>query len=264
MFVLVLITFSDKITESKGLIKMSRSLLTLFLLILLVILNGCAEGALWKMGRFSPRVRNKWAEEEKIADTLFAKKSRMEQSVAKAVHSSLDEKQRVARELGEIVYRDNVLLTRIHAVRLLGQVDCPAANEILINAAKDFNTDIRIAAIEALQNKSVDVAVPALGNVVGSDTNADVRLAATRALGNFKGDKAVEALALAINDSDPALQLRAAESLRKVTSQPYGKNIEAWQEFVQRSFSPDNGLSDSSDFPSQTADRSDANKFFAR
>lgn len=243
---------------------MTRLMFAILVVGLLVLINGCAEGAFWKMGRFSPRVREKWAEEEKIADTLFAKKRRMEQSVTESMHSSLDKKQRVAKELGEIVYRDTVLLTRIHAVRLLGQVDCPAADEILANAARDFNSDIRIAAIEALQNKSVDVTIPVLRNIIDSDTNTDVRLAATRALGNFKGSSAVEALALAINDSDPALQLRAAQSLRLVTGQPYGKNIEAWQEYVQKSVSPSEGKTDGNLLPSQTANRSGDGGFLGR
>jgi hypothetical protein len=212
---------------------MTRFLLSGFILAMMLLIGGCAEGAFWRMGRFSPKVREKWAEEEKIADTLFVKKRRMEEGVSRAQNGTLDEKQRVARELGEIVYRDTVLLTRIHAVRLLGQLDCPASNEILENALKDFNSDIRIASIDAIQYKSGDVAVPLLKRVISGDTNTDVRLAATRALGKYKGNQAIEALALAINDNDPALQLRGAESLRAVTGQPYGKNIAAWQDYVK-------------------------------
>lgn len=243
---------------------MTRLIGIFFLMALLVVINGCAEGALWKTGRFSPRARNKWAEEEKIADTLFVKKRRMEHSVSGAIYGSLDQKQQVARELGEVVYRDTVLLTRIHAVRLLGQLDSPAADEILANAARDHNFDIRIAAVEALQGKSVDVAVPILRTVIERDTNADVRLAATRALGSFKGNSAVEALSVAINDSDPALQLRAAESLRKSTGQPYGKNIEAWQQFVRKSETPIDRPNNGMTLPSRTADRSDTGDFFPK
>jgi len=242
---------------------MIRLILTSYILAVLILLGGCAEGAFWRMGRFSPRVREKWAEEEKLADTLFVKKRRMEEGVTRAQNGTLDEKQRVARELGEIVYRDTVLLTRIHAVRLLGQIDCPAANDILENALRDFNSDIRIATIDAIQHKPSDIAVPLLRRVIGGDTNTDVRLAATRALGKFKGDQTVAALALAINDNDPALQLRAAESLRAVTGRPYGKNIAAWQEYVQNSGAASQNITEDLP-PGQTANRGTLEDLFSR
>jgi hypothetical protein len=88
--------------------------------------------------------------------------------------------------------------------------------------------------VEAWRKKSPDIAISQLQNMLGSDTNIDVRLAATRALGGFSGGQAVRALGLALNDSDPALQLRAADSLRTSTGQPFGRDIEAWQNYVQQ------------------------------
>ena len=67
---------------------------------------------------------------------------------------------------------------------------------------------------------------------IRDSTNIDVRLAATRALGNFPVSQAASAIGLALNDPDPALQLRAAESLQAVTGEPFGRDIPAWQEYV--------------------------------
>ena len=43
----------------------------LMLLALIGATVGCAEGPLWRLGQLSPWAREKWAAEEKIADTLF-------------------------------------------------------------------------------------------------------------------------------------------------------------------------------------------------
>lgn len=196
-------------------------------------LPGCAEGPFWRAGKYSPWAQNQWAEEEKIADTLFVRKRRMTESVESAVNSSIDQQQRVAQNLAEILHRDSVLLLRLHAVKLLGELDCPAAVQALVDASHDHTSDIRIAAVNAWSKMPTDEAIPHLQEMIGSDTDTDVRLAATRALGNFSGQKAVAAISLALDDRNPALQLRAAESLQKVTGEQLGRDIGAWQNYVR-------------------------------
>lgn len=196
--------------------------------------SGCSEGPLWRSGQYNPWVRNKWAEEEKIADTLFSRKSRMETVVQNALNAPLNVQEEAAQALSDIVFRDKVLLMRLHAVRLLGQLkSSPSAVETLIKASKDNDRDIRLAAIESWKTLGTDAAVPQLQEIIGSDTDIDVRLAATEALGHFPGRASVRALALSLNDRDPALQVRATESLRKVTGEPLGRNIVAWQQYVE-------------------------------
>jgi hypothetical protein len=212
-------------------------------IVLLVFFVGCAEGPLWQTGKLSPWARNQWAEEEKIADTLFVKKRRMTESVNSVLNAPVERQQEVAEQLAETVRRDPILLLRLHGVKLIAQLDCPAATQTLEDASRDYDTDIRIAAVNAWKNKRGEIAIPQLQEIIGSDTNVDVRLAATRALGNFSGQKAVQALSLALNDSDPALQLRAADSLQKTTGESLGRDVVAWQEYVQNM---DSAVTDSS------------------
>ncbi len=195
-------------------------------------LSGCAEGPFWRAGQFNPWVRSQWAEEEKIADTLFTRKRRMENVVAQATNASIDVQEEAARALSDIIFRDKVLLMRLHAVKLLGRLNSPTSVETLAKASKDNDKDIRLAAVSAWKMVSPDSAVPQLQEIIGSDTDIDVRLAATEALGNFPGRSSVQALALSLNDRDPALQVRAAESLQRVTGEPLGRNIVAWQDYV--------------------------------
>jgi len=208
-------------------------LLGIFIMVGVVYqLSGCAEGPLWRAGQYNPWVRSQWAEEEKIADTLFTRKRRMENVVAQATNGSIDVQEEAALALSDIIFRDKVLLMRLHAVKLLGRLNSPTSIETLAKASKDNDKDIRLAAITAWKMVSPDSAVPQLQEIIGSDTDIDVRLAATEALGNFPGRSSVEALALSLNDRDPALQVRAAESLQRVTGEPLGRNIVAWQEYV--------------------------------
>jgi hypothetical protein len=210
-----------------------RQLSFLFALAITICSLGCAEGPFWRAGKMTPWAQKQWAAEEQIADSLFARKRKMTESVDAAIGGPLEDQQRVAQELAEVLYRDHVLLLRIHSVKLLGQLDCPAAVKALVDASQDHTSDIRIEAIKAWGNLPPDTAIPHLQQMIGSDTDIDVRLAATRTLGNFSGQKAVSAIALALDDRNPALQLRAAESLGRVTGEQFGRDISAWQQYVQ-------------------------------
>ena len=202
-----------------------KNLLTLSfacLVPMLGVCGGCAEGILWKTGRYTPWAQKQWAEEEKIADTLFARKRLMTEATESVANAPVEQQQQVAQKLAEVVERDPVLLLRLHAINLLGELNCPAANSALAGAINDQESDIRVAAVNAFKNMPADVAVPQLQRVIGGDSNIDVRLAATRTLGSFTGEQAVSALSLALNDPDPALQLRAAESLQNATGESIG------------------------------------------
>ena len=232
-------------------IRCCSKVLILSALVLPAAFSGCAEGPMWRSGQWNPWARNKWAEEEAIANTLFSRKQKMSDSVAAVLRAPLDQQQTVAKELSDIAHRDPVLLLRIHAVNLSGRLNCPAALQTLEDASRDYNTDIRLAAVKAWEQKPSDLAIPQLQELIGSDTNVDVRLAATRAMSNFTGQQAITALQLALNDRDPALQIRATESLAQVTGENLGPDVVAWQNYVDR-FLDDGGArvsAESSDKP---------------
>lgn len=193
---------------------------------------GCSEGPFWKSGKYSPWARSKWAAEEEMADTFFARKREMSEAVASVIRAPVEDQQRVAQTISDVVLRDPILLLRLHGVSLLGKLDCPLAVQALQQASKDNSPDMRIAAINAWQARDPQTAIPELQSIIGSDTNIDVRLAATRALSNFKGQQAISATSLALEDDDPALQLRAVESLQRITGEPIGRDVSRWKQYV--------------------------------
>lgn len=199
---------------------------------LILLGSGCAEGPLWRSGKYVPWVQSQWAEEEKIADTLFSRKRRLTELAQQAANGPIEQQQQAAKTLREATQRRNPLLLRLHAVDLLGRINCPESLDALEQLSTARVSDIRLAAVNAWKNMPSEHAIPQLQRILGSDTDVDVRLAATRALSNFSGQQAVSAISLALADPDPALQLRAAESLEQVTGEQFGNNIVAWQNYV--------------------------------
>ena len=198
----------------------------------LLVLAGCAEGPFWRAGAISPWARKQWSAEEQIADTLFERKRKMDESVAAVTNQSTAQQEPIAEKLRQVVLRDPILLLRLHAVKRLADLNCPTAIEALRDASTDPNPDVRIAAVKSWERMPAEVAIPQLQEIIGSDTHVDVRLAATRSLGQFTGQSAVRALAMALSDDDPAIQVRAMDSLARATGERFGRDVRQWQAYV--------------------------------
>lgn len=214
----------------------------LLILVLGLCLAGCAEGPLWRMGQITPWAREKWAAEEAIADTTFKTKREMGEMVDRAVRGSASDRELAARELAAKATQSPVLLTRLQAIRMLGRLDCETSCQTLAALGRDPNTDVRLAVVQSWEKMPAASAVTALQELIASDTNVDVRLAATRALGQFPGEQSLRALNLALTDRDPAIQLRATESLAKVSGKSLGRNVKAWQEYVAQTLGENSSL----------------------
>ena len=195
-----------------------------------ILTTGCAEGPLWQTGYFVPWAKNQWKEENQLAATLQSRQQELDQMVQQA--NSDSQMEQAANRLGEISSRDSVLLIRLHAVSLLGQINHPTALAHLKTASTDPDSRIRIAAIGALSQLPSEIAIPQLQEVIGSDTDVDVRLSATKALGNFSNPAAASALSIALSDNNPAIQYRAMESLKTITGQKLGTDVVAWHNYL--------------------------------
>jgi hypothetical protein len=193
---------------------------------------GCAEGMLWRTGHLAPWVRKTWEEEEKVATTLMTKKQHMSDAVAAVAGGPIASQSKMAEQLHQVIFRDPVVLLRLHAVDLLSELNCQESVDALRAAAKDRNLEIRVAAVKSLAHMPENQAIPILQDAIGSDTNGDVRLAATQSLGAFSSSQTLNALAMAIDDKDPALQVAAIESLEKVTGQRFGTDALAWKSYL--------------------------------
>ncbi len=205
------------------------------LLPLLVFLaGGCAKGPLWRTGYVAPWALKRWADEERFAQTLHAKRENLRATVRSASHGTPADQEHAAQTLVEIIDTSPIRLERIEAVKLLGQLDAPTAESGLLRAAQDPSSEVRLAAVHACGSQANVASLRALQEILGADTDIDVRIAAARQLQNFPEPGAIQALALALEDRNSvALQIRAADSLQAVTGQKFGHDIAAWREYAQ-------------------------------
>lgn len=114
------------------------------------------------------------------------------------------------------------------AVMAAGNVDDQTAVQILEKGMDDDSVKVRMQSCRALGNHTADENVLLLASAVGSETNTDVKHAAMRALQEQSSPKAVEALRLALSDRDPSTQNLAIVSLRGATGKDFGDDPETW------------------------------------
>lgn len=123
-------------------------------------------------------------------------------------------------------------MVKAQLVRSIALCGSPVAGEILDEASRDSDREIRIAACDAWVLHGGPQMVPTLSNLWRTDPALDVRLAAGRGLGKAKGPDVVQALAAGLEDPNPSIQYRAVFSLREATGKDFGDDANAWREFV--------------------------------
>ncbi len=198
------------------------------------VITGCAEGPLWKTGYYAPWANRQWSEEEAIAQTWFSKKSEMISRVDKAVESGAGQAELVT-ELATTIRNDNIQLARIEALRQIARLDGAEATRTLESATLDPSPEVRKVAVEGIGYRQDAASVSILNQILRSETNRDVRMAAIRALGQFSGNDAIVGLQSVLVDSDPAIQVLAMDSLASATGADLGKNVVAWQDYLNQS-----------------------------
>ena len=156
------------------------------------------------------------------------------------------EKQKVADDLARSIQTEQDPLVRKQIIRTLATIPNETASAVLFTAIKDPAPEIREevcldwgtrAKAAATARKGApappgsieDTAARLRAETLSGDTNVDVRLAAARALGNIQKDpRAVGALALALRDSDPAIQYCAVASLKETSGKDFGGDVSKW------------------------------------
>ncbi|MCH5372361.1 MAG: HEAT repeat domain-containing protein [Planctomycetes bacterium] len=205
-----------------------RSSIWLVLVFASVLLSGCVDGPFYSLW-----YRKQWLDDEKFGPTLFTRLEELENLRDEAGRMTEQQQAELARRLTHSVTEDASAVYRAEAARTLGSLRTNLAVEGLQKAAADQEKSVRIAACEAWGERGDHLAMEVLGRVLRSDQDLDVRMAAARELGKFEDPAAVQSLAVALDDSDPALQFRAIESLRRVTGEDFGNSIPAWRQFVR-------------------------------
>jgi HEAT repeat protein len=195
--------------------------------ILALLLPGCADLPAW--------VPFQGARSDDVPGvvTPAAKIAQLKSLSSEAAKSDQDSRHRVVGQLVTSIRSETDSLIRAEIIRTLGDYPDPAADPVLKAAINDPDADVRIAACEAWGKRGDAQAAELLAPILSSDVSTDVRLAAARALGKIKDPRAVAALGEALTDSNPAMQYRAVLSLKQVTGQDLGNNVDRWRQYVK-------------------------------
>jgi HEAT repeat protein len=203
-----------------------------FVIVCTVCLTGCAEGPLWKAGRYLPWVQAKWRAEEAIAETVHSKRATLGEIAKRASRLSESEKEQAVAQLAPFIQDEKIIQVRVDALYTLGEINNQSAETLIIYGLKDPEAEVRIAAINALALRRTPSAGEELIRVIGADTDKDVRATAIRNLEHYPGDATVEALAQVLNEPETALQYAAMKSLDSVTGSSIGINVSQWKEVL--------------------------------
>lgn len=148
--------------------------------------------------------------------------------------ASAQERQRISQELAQRIEHEDDPVVRQNIVRAIAQCRTAMAYNVLTRALNDEDIDVQIESCRAWGEWGTTDSVQILGQIIRNDrADLDVKLAAVAAMANVKQQGAVTALAPALDKSqNPALQHRAVMSLKKLSSNDFGNDLEAWRNFA--------------------------------
>lgn len=224
---------ADFETSHKEVATKNGSTMKRFCLVFLVCLSGCADGTLPELNGVNPYLRRQWQQDLSFGPTFHEQVAELEQIQAHGGRLPPQEQQFRVQQLNELVRTSESPVLRAHSAKALAAIPLPEALQGINIAGADEDASVRIAACSAWLKRGGPEALSGLSELSKSDTELDVRMAAVRSLGELKDVAAIEALGAALDDRDPALQLQAIESLRKVSGREYGNDVAAWRAFTQ-------------------------------
>jgi len=108
----------------------------------------------------------------------------------------------------------------------------PLARDVLVAGLSDDDLDVRLACCLKLGERAEPTSVQVLRRVLENDAELDVRLAAVDALGKISSSESIAALAIALKDRDPAMQYAGVQSLRKISGQDFGNDVNTWRAYA--------------------------------
>jgi HEAT repeat protein len=144
-----------------------------------------------------------------------------------------EEQERVSLQLARMIQHQDDPSVRIEILRTLAKYPTPTAGTVLHAALSDSDPDVRCECCRAWGQRGGQDSVRELSQALASDTNIDVRIAAARALGTTEQPGALNPLTDALADTDPALRYRTLESLRGISGEDFGPDVDAWRQYAQ-------------------------------
>jgi hypothetical protein len=200
------------------------------LLIAAVLLPGCAKrfGGAWPFGE------DQTAELKKYGPVPVQRITTLQERAKKLAKANPQEQEAFSAELARQMPNETDFNVRIAIIHILATFDTPSSKAVLYAGLKDPESEIRITCCEAWSKHPSAETSRMLAETLSGDTDLDVRMAAAKALSTAGDKQAVAALGRALEDSDPAMQYCAVNSLKQVTGKNLGNDVNAWRQLAQQ------------------------------
>lgn len=206
-----------------------------------LLTSGCMDGPFYTINSTMPWTQRAWEADEQYGPTFTTRCAEFDTLQAQMSSLPPEEQEKWANILTEMMDTETSPELRRRSVECLAMIPGAIADEGITKASEDRVEKVRISACTAWQKRSSETAKKMLTQIAVSDQSPSVRIAALESLGATAGGVAKEAFEMALEDDNPAIQFQAAQSLKRITGEDFGGDIEAWQNY----------LANSSGFPEQ-------------
>jgi HEAT repeat protein len=154
----------------------------------------------------------------------------LEEFGARSTGTDSPEQREITDQLAKQMQVEPDPLVREAVVRAIAEFRTPMAQQVLEAGLSDEDEAVRVACCKALGRRAEAASVKSLANSLRADEDIDVRLAAADALGKIKSPEALQAIRVALDDRDPAMQYAGVQSMKSMTGQDYGPDVQAWRQ----------------------------------
>jgi HEAT repeat protein len=154
----------------------------------------------------------------------------LEQFAMRSTGVDSPEQRQITDQLARQMQIEPDPLVRRVVVKAIAEFRTPMAQQVLEAGLADENSMVRVACCQGLGRRGDANSVACLSNSLRTDEDIDVRLAAADALGKTNSPEAVQALIVALDDRDPALQYAGVQSMKLLTGQDYGPDVQTWRQ----------------------------------
>jgi hypothetical protein len=203
--------------------KLSQRSIARLVLASLTVLAGCQ----------SIPMPNVWPFPERELTTYHTPSMRvdaLEQYAMRSTGTDTPEQRAITDQLARQIQVEPDPLVRQAVVKAIAEFRTPMAQQVLEAGLQDEHTMVRVACCKALGRRADSESVQSLASTLRNDEDIDVRLAATEALGEIKSPESIQALATALDDRDPAMQYVGVQSMKSITGQDYGPDVQSWRQ----------------------------------
>lgn len=143
-----------------------------------------------------------------------------------------DEQAQLVADVQLLLQRERDPFLRADAMRSVSGCTVPQVEDLFQQCTLDAHPAVRVACCQTLAERRNGPALAVLSRLAVEDADIDVRLEALKGLAKFEGSQAAPALAAALDDSNPAVQYRAMQSLSATTKQDLGNDVQVWKDHL--------------------------------